>query len=154
MSDYDSTEDTKRHIEDVQNEIFRFNAKMFVRATEHDKSKLQSPEKEYFDKYTPLLKELVYGSDEYKASLAALKPALDHHYANNSHHPEHYEFGIYDMSLYDIIEMFCDWKAAVKRNKDGDIRKSLDYNRIRFQMSDQLYRIFVKTLAEEELHND
>ena len=32
---------------------------------------------------------LTYGSDEYKACLTEMKPALDHHYAANRHHPEH-----------------------------------------------------------------
>jgi hypothetical protein len=32
------------------------------RAMVHDDSKLESPEKEMFDKYTPLLKETTYGS--------------------------------------------------------------------------------------------
>ena len=151
---YDSTEDTRKHIFDVANEISHFNDEMHFRGLVHDHSKLVSPEKEYFDKWTPILKDLTYGSDEYKQSLAELKPALDHHYAVNSHHPEFYISGIDGMTLYDIVEMFCDWKAAVKRNKNGDIKKSLDYNRTRFKMSDQLYNIFANTLAEEELHND
>jgi hypothetical protein len=153
MTDYDSTADTKKHIDDVQDGLFLFMTGLVDRGLKHDASKLVSPEKEFFDKWTPILKELAYGSDEYKQSLAELKPALDHHYAANSHHPEHWKYGISDMSLYDIVEMFCDWKAAVKRTKDGDIRKSLDYNRIRFTMSDQLYAIFKNTLDEEERHN-
>ena len=44
-------------------------------------------EKELFDKWTPILKTLEYGSEEYKDSLKNLKVALDHHYENNSHHP-------------------------------------------------------------------
>ena len=59
-----------------------------------DNSKLESPEKELFDEYTPKLKDCTYGSDEYKEFLKGLKVALDHHYANNSHHPEHYENGV------------------------------------------------------------
>ena|ERR1700744_3335845 len=147
---YDSTEDTLKHIQDVQDELFKFLTGLVDRGLNHDASKLQFPEKELFDKWTPILKELVYGSDEYKDSLNKLKPALDHHYANNSHHPQYYENGIDGMNLYDIVEMYCDWKAAVKRTKDGNIFKSLEYNRIRFEMSDQLCNIFRNTLEKDE----
>ena len=47
------------------------------------------------------------------------KPAIDHHYANNRHHPEHWPNGINDMTLMDLIEMLADWKAATARNKNG-----------------------------------
>ena len=63
---------------------------MLTRAELHDQSKLESPEVEAFTEYTPKLKDCTYGSDEYKGYLEAIKPALDHHYANNRHHPEHW----------------------------------------------------------------
>lgn len=34
--------------------------------------------------------------------------ALKHHHIGNSHHPEHYQNGIYGMSDLDICEMVCD----------------------------------------------
>jgi hypothetical protein len=74
-----------------------------------------------------------------------MKPALDHHYANNSHHPEHYKNGIDDMSLLDLVEMICDWKAASERHNNGNIRKSIEVNGKRFEMSPQLIRIFENT---------
>ena len=43
------------------------------------------------------------------------KDGIEHHYAVNSHHPEHYEAGIAGMSLFDLIEMLVDWKAASER---------------------------------------
>ena len=79
--------------------------------------------------------------------LAAMKPALDHHYAANSHHPEHYEKGILGMSLLDLIEMLCDWKAATHRHKDGDIRRSIEINQQRFGYSDSLKQIFLNTVS-------
>jgi hypothetical protein len=118
------------------------------RAMNHDASKLSAEEKPIFDEFTPLLRELTYGSDEYKAALAQMKPALDHHYANNSHHPEHYENGINGMSLLDVIEMLADWKAATLRHADGDMWKSLEINRERFQISDQLAEILENTIKE------
>lgn len=68
--------------------------------------------------------------------MSEMKPALDHHYANNRHHPEYHKSGIQSMDLVDIIEMLCDWKAATLRHNDGDIDKSLDINQKRFGYSD------------------
>ncbi len=106
-----------------------------------------SPEKELVDELTPLLSSLKYGTPEYQASLDRLKPALDHHYANNSHHPQYYENGVDGMDLFDLVEMFFDWKAATERTKDGDIRKSVEINSTRFNLSPQLVNIFNNTIT-------
>ena len=75
-----------------------------------------------------------------------MKPALDHHYAVNSHHPEHYPNGIDDMDLVDLVELTCDWIASSKRHEDGNIYKSISLNKDRFGMSDQLCRILENTV--------
>lgn len=142
---YDSTIDTLKHIKRVNEMLIHAATELLGRATEHDDSKLKSPEKELFDEFTPKLKNTTYGSDEYKEHLRGLKVALDHHYAENSHHPEHFENGIDGMDLFDLVEMFFDWKAASERHADGDIDKSIEINKERFQMSDQLVNIFKNT---------
>ena len=101
-----------------------------------------------FSEHTSKLQKLQYGSPEYQESLNALKPALEHHYARNRHHPEHHKNGIDDMTLQDLIEMFCDWKAASERQNNGNILKSIETNGERFQMSEQLIRIFENTARE------
>ena len=143
---YDSSTDTLKHIKLVNEEISIIVKQLIDRGNKHDESKLLSPEKEVFDIETPVLNTLIYNSDEYKDSLKRLSVALDHHYKNNSHHPQYYENGIDGMTLIDVIEMFCDWKAAVKRTKDGDINRSIDINSERFKMSEQLVNIFKNTL--------
>jgi len=50
------------------------------------------------------------------------------------------------MDLFDVMEMFWDWCAATERTKDGDIRKSIEINKGRFEMSDQLASIFMNTV--------
>ena len=75
-----------------------------------------------------------------------MKPALDSHYADNPHHPEHYDNGIKDMDLVDLIEMICDWKSATLRHNDGDIYKSIELNQKRFGYSDELKQIFKNTV--------
>lgn len=145
---YDSAVDTKSHIRTVRTFIREVQNRLEERAWIHDDSKLVSPEKELFDKYTPLLNGLTYGSDEYKQCLKEMGGALEHHYASNPHHPEYHPNGIEDMSLLDILEMFCDWKAATARHADGDIMKSIEMNQERFRLSDQLRRIFENTVRE------
>ena len=143
---YDSANDTLDHIGRVAELIHKLCTDLVIRGSTHDISKLHPPEKDVFDRYTPLLKETTYGSKEYKAYLDGMRPALKNHYAANSHHPEHHENGIDDMDLLDLIEMFCDWKAASERHEDGDIVRSIEVNRERFLMSIQLTKIFKNTI--------
>lgn len=116
------------------------------KAMEHDKSKLISPEAEIFAEYRPRLYSSTYGSPEYVEFTRLLKPALDHHYAENRHHPEHFADGIIGMNLIDLIEMICDWKAASLRHENGNIRRSLEINQGRFGYSASLSRIFGNTV--------
>ena len=145
---YDSTEDTLRHIEAVRWRLAQIRTALFKRGDAHDRTKLESPEKEIFDAVTPKLKTLTYGSDQYKAALAEMGDALSHHYAHNSHHPEYYPNGVDDMTLLDVVEMLCDWKAASERHSDGNMLKSLEINRERFRISDQLHKVLVNTAME------
>ena len=91
------------------------------------------------------MKNSTYGSADYKEQLKGLKVALDNHYKNNSHHPEHYENGVNDFDLFDLVEMFFDWKAATERHDNGDIMKSIDINKERFELSEQLCDIMRNT---------
>lgn len=142
---YDSEADTLKHIKRVSELLASASNELIRRANCHDDSKLKSPEKELFDEFTPKLKGCTYGSEEYHQYLKNLKVALDHHYANNSHHPEHYENGVNGFDLFDLIEMFFDWKAATERHTDGNIYKSIDINRERFGISEQICDIFKNT---------
>lgn len=143
--EYDSTIDTLKHIKRVSDLLMLAAGELLCRAACHDNSKLEDPEKALFDKLTPKLSDSTYGSEQYKAFLEELKPALDHHYAHNSHHPEHYSDGVEGMDLFDLIEMFFDWKAASERHKDGDIFRSIEINKDRFELSPQLVRILQNT---------
>lgn len=178
MSDYDSTKDTQEHIDSVRQRIRVLIDNLQRRADVHDASKLRSPEKEIFDVMTPKLRGLTYGSDEYKASLKEMGVALEHHYKNNSHHPEFYGYAECDicferyprdydgrcvacghgtftlrpdvskMSLFDILEMLADWNAACMRHADGDYNESLRINKVRFNISDELHQIIMQTVKE------
>jgi len=136
---------TMRHIEAVRNHIGLCIKELLVRAEKHDQSKLESPEKEQFDEFTAKLRGSTYGSPEYKAFLKDMKPTLDHHYANNRHHPEHFKNGIKDMNLIDLLEMLCDWKSSSMRHNDGNILKSIEINQERFGYSEDLRKILENT---------
>jgi len=144
----DSTQETLEHIRKVNKYLSNVAVCLIVRAVDHDNSKLHSPEKEGFDKFNYRLKNVTYGSDEYKGLLEELKPVLEHHYRLNRHHPEHYKDGIKGMNLLDLIEMMMDWKAATERHNDGDIFKSIEINQKRFGYSDELKQIFINTIKE------
>lgn len=145
MTEAECRVDTIKHIEKVRYYIRMITDRLTTRGVNHDKTKLESPEVELFTEYTPRLASTQYGSEEYKESLAGLKPALDHHYANSRHHPEHFNKGIADMNLVDIVEMLCDWKAASERQRDGNLLKSIEQNAQRFGYDDQLKQIFLNT---------
>ena len=144
---YDSAPATHEHRRMVQKFLRMIKDELQSRWTHHDLTKVGPIEKPVFDEYTPKLKDSTYGSEEYKGFLAAMKPALDHHYAKNRHHPEHFENGIQGMNLVDLIEMFCDWKAATMRHGDGDLMKSIDINQTRFGYDDDLLLIFRNSVA-------
>lgn len=144
--------ETWKHIHEVELLLGKVISELHDRALNHDRSKLHSPEVECFAVYTPKLAGMRYGSPEYKECLRKMAPTLAHHYRNNSHHPEHYVDGIVGMSLIDLLEMLCDWKAASMRTDKGSLIESLRINRERFKMSDQLFAILVNTA--EDLFGD
>lgn len=148
--------ETRKHQQEVQRLLINFATMLLERAKEHDASKLESPEREIFIEYTPKLKGSTYGSDEYKEFLKAMKPALDHHYCKNRHHPEFNTLNCFDqgmespvtaMNLFDVVEMLCDWLAATKRHADGSIEKSININEERFRVAPQLSQIFRNTIG-------
>ncbi len=145
MNKEEYIEETKKHILNVCTNLRTIIGELTERAIDHDNSKLENPELPYFMKYTPKLKKVKFNSPEYKQFLKDLKPALEHHYANNRHHPEHHKEGIQGMNLVDLCELFCDWASSAERTKDGDIRKSCEILQKRFNYSDELKQIFLNT---------
>ena len=145
---------TWQHIQKVRKYIRFFTNRLTTRGEKHDASKLESPEIQLFAQHTDNLANIEYGSDEYKAELEVLKPALDHHYAVNSHHPQHWPHGIQDMSLFDIVQMLCDWKASSERQKSGNILKSIEINAQRFHIDNQLKQILINTAKKLDEVNE
>ena len=145
--------ETQKHIENVRRYIRFITDRLTTRGVEHDKLKLESPEVDIFAEYTPKLSDITYGSEGYNALLKEMDVALQHHYANYRHHPEHFENGINDMTLIDIVEMLCDWKASTLRHNDGNLLKSIETNAQRFGYDNQLKQIFINTAKLFDEHN-
>ena len=93
-------------------------------------------------------KKANYGSKEYQECIDAVKPAVDHHYANNRHHTSFHGGTIDGMNLVDIIEMVCDWKAAVRRSPDKNLEDTLEYSFDKYGIGDQMQKIIVTTLED------
>jgi len=136
---------TLRHVETVRIDLNFVISELLHRQARHDQSKLRSPEVEVFDEYTPKLRGCTYGSEEYRKYMEEMSVALEHHYSQNRHHPEHFPDGINEMNLVDLVEMLCDWKAASLRHDDGDIMESIRINQDKFGYSDELKRLLCNT---------
>lgn len=119
------------------------------RAIGHDASKFRLDEFNGFVQINRIAREHEYGSEEYRKSLREHKDVIGLHFSRNRHHPEHHEHGIGDMSLIDLIEMVCDWKAASVTYGQTSLEKSLEIQIKRFGL-DSL-DLHVIRLALEEL---
>jgi len=144
--------ETQKHIDKVRKYVRFFTDKLTSRGENHDASKMESPEVELFAEHTERLSEIEYGSEEYKKELEALKPALEHHYAVNRHHPEHFPNGINEMNLVDLVELIADWKASSERYNSGNLLKSIEINAKRFNIDDQLTQILLNTARMMDEH--
>lgn len=146
---YDSKQETLEHIKNVQGKIMKVITELVSRALHHDSSKLESPEKEYYDQYTQHLRGLEYNSHAYKETLKKMQPGINHHYSVNRHHPQFFADSIDGMNLIDLLEMLCDWKAAGERHtlKPTDILQSIEINSDdeHFKISPQLKQILKNT---------
>lgn len=119
------------HCRYVRRGMAKVATEITERAERHDDSKLCADEFAGFSRINKAAREHPYGSDEYRAGLKREKATINLHYLRNSHHPEHgrlkaeaaeAERGLPDdatywaargeMSLFDLIEMVCDWRGA------------------------------------------
>lgn len=146
LASADTEADTRKHMHHVAKLLMVIAGHLLVRADEHDLSKLGSEEFPTFCRITGKLKDVVYGSPEYKAVLKdpANRPAIDHHQKTNRHHPEYHD-GISGMNLVDLLEMLCDWIAASYRHDDRDMKRSMEHCRDRWDIEPQLYAILANT---------
>ena len=106
------------HIYRVQTYLVSLINLINNRALRHDRSKLDSPEKDALIHYNEdKLHQYPYGSSEWRAEDKAqraddkVNEAYLHHVKSNFHHPESYLEGVNDMDLIDLLELVADLKA-------------------------------------------
>lgn len=145
--------ETLEHNITVQKNLGKLSSSLEARSTTHDASKLSLDEFEGFVGVKLIARKFPYGSKQYEESLKDNK-AIELHFSRNPHHPEHYPNGMADMSLLDIIEMVCDWKATNEvrlRKQATEIswEDSLGVQRKRFDLTDSqmwLIRLIAKEI--------
>ena len=135
---------TMRHMETVRNLLQEFTKNLLDRGVAHDQSKLREPEDKYREKYMLKLRRMKYGSSEYNRFIKKIGFIVQHHHKVNSHHPEFYKEGIRGMTLMDVMEMLCDWKAATLR-EDNNIFTSIDMAQKKYLFTDELKAILINT---------
>lgn len=128
--------------------LWKLALKLIWRSIVHDTSKYGWTETRHFALTIRELKQTTYGSDEYFALLEQIKPAIEHHYRKNQHHPEYWSNGIRDMGAIDQLEMICDWCAACKKHKDGNALHSAAVNAQRFDYGPTKHLFFRKLLVD------
>ena len=125
-----------------------FIVRLLNRVNTHDDSKLREPELSLFSSNA---REFYEGKTYYDESYIELKKsveiAIQNHYAHNRHHPEHFEDGINDMNILDILEMLLDWIASNDKydNNIENVVEMLAIQKERFHISDQLHGILILT---------
>lgn len=138
---------THRHIARVRQLLGEAACELIRRGDAHDASKFDPVELGPLQAMQDVIAhggQAPYGSDEYKRRTAMLGPMITHHHhQRNSHHPEHYPNGIAGMDLFDLVEMFFDWKAASERSGESTI--GLSHSIKRFGIDPQLASILKNT---------
>jgi len=111
--------ETYKHVKKVQKNLNLFIHDLISRGENHDNSKFEEPELSIFAENTEKLGKTVYGSEEYKQLLVEVKPAIDHHYSKNRHHPE--------WSLTNLEETWRDivgYEGYYKISSRGNIKRN------------------------------
>jgi len=151
--------DTRKHQQTVAKILIACAMKMLKRATEHDASKLEEPEKSHYidPVYHLNTEEVPYGSERYKELTAQMGGGWDHHKMNNDHHIEFFEpyavqtlnDPIRALDLFALMEMLADWIAASQR-RGNDPWEALKFMEKKHPVDEQLSAIIRNTLAMME----
>ena len=145
MEQIDTEEYIKGHISRVRKHMNTFVQLLLKRAINHDKSKLEEPELSWW-KEMDKEPRYPYGSEEYKQKIKRWDKVFKHHYKYNRHHPEHYDYGVSEMTLVDIVEMMCDWLGYKDTITISEALKVCDEQMKRYNIPDDIRQIIFNTL--------
>lgn len=149
------TNDLHKHKVLLRAILYNLANQLKERADKHDDSKYSKEEKDVFESIDEIKREDFDSYEQYyNCTKPLIQKALDHHYANNRHHPEHFEKGVNDMNLLDVLEMIVDWESSAScRGTKLDV----DYSFKRFKIEPQLQKIInntLKILKEEDIDDE
>lgn len=137
---------THKHIARVRQLLGEFAIEMIKRGDRHDASKFEPVELEPLQRMQDLIDregQAQFGTPQYAERTAMLGEMIVHHRANNSHHPEFYPNGVDGMDLFDLVEMFFDWKAASERGESPTMNLVAACDK--YQISSQMRSILFNT---------
>lgn len=139
---------TYKHIARVRKLLGQFAVEMIRRGDRHDDSKFEPIELEPLQRMQDLIDQegnAQFGTAEYERRTAMLGDMITHHRENNSHHPEFYPNGVDGMDLFDLVEMFYDWKAASERGESATMNLAAACDK--YRISSQTRSILFNTAA-------
>ena len=136
----------KTHISRVQKKLIILMDNIYNRAIQHDASKLREPELSMWKKMDEEPR-YQYGTKEYEDKIVRYKHLFDLHYENNPHHPEHFQNGISDMTLIDLMEMLCDWISYKDNIRASEAIAMVEKQSKRFGYSDEIKNMLINTLV-------
>ena len=131
------TEETKTivtilaHQRRVGNGLEKLSDELRERARMHDLSRFSLDEFENYVDANSIGRNYKIGSPEYVKRMAKHKEpdgCISLHFSRNPHHPEHHK-NPGDMNFLDIIEMVCDWHAAVQTYKTNTLHEGIEHHR-------------------------
>ena len=136
-----------KHKRSVNTKMQYLSRNLKERGEAHDASKLEYPEIEWL---IEMDKEPIYpyGSPEYFEKMRRWEKFFKHHYENNRHHPSHFEHGIDGMNLLDLCEYCCDIISYYDEMHPDQAFQSIEAQKERFGMDEQLTCILKNTLLE------
>ena len=133
------------HTRSVRQSIAKVVSELIRRSAIHDDKKLRDEEVDRRIERRRAINHLKYGSPEREEADRPFQGLQHGHYCQYRHHPQHFENGIDDMNLVDVIEMVCDWAAY------GNLDKSLKHNQKTYCVSPQLMKLIKNTIKDFDL---
>ena len=142
---FKTVNDVLEHKSRISKKLMRVSKDLEWRAQHHDESKLKLPEVEMLIKMDKEPRHK-YGSPEYFEKQKKFKEFFLHHYKMNSHHPEHFEYGIEGMDCVDLIEMCADWTSYLEKMSVTEALKVLEAQKERYKIDDSLFEVIKNTV--------
>jgi hypothetical protein len=106
----------------VETKMKKLSREIRERGSRHDNSKLSDMERPHLEQQPTTIKvQKVCETDdscteEYDNALTAFHVGMIQHYKNNDHHIEHFQKGVYDMNLVQLLEYVCDVVARAEES--------------------------------------